>query len=561
MKKVWSVRKKLIAGFGLAVLLMVALNTVSFRSILTLLDDQYWVKHTFRVLEEIDHISSALKDAETGQRGYLLTGKNEYLAPYLTAVEKGVKQIRHVRELTIDIPEQQKRLEQLEPLVSEKFAELKETIDLRKTEGFDAALQVVLTDRGKQIMDDIRSLIQEIKDEEFRLMETRSTVAKSDAELAKGTIFFGTLLSMILLGGVALLIIRAIVQPLVRVIDGISEGAEQVSAASNQVASASQQMAEGASQQAASMEETSSSLEEMASLTRQNADNAGNADNIAQETRKNLRSAADTMQNLSQSIQDTLKASEETQKIIKTIDEIAFQTNLLALNAAVEAARAGEAGAGFAVVADEVRNLAMRASEASKNTANIIENTVRRVEEGSGWVNSAAKTFSDTEQDAESLLNLVAEIAGASREQSQGIDQVNQAVAEADKVTQMNAAHAEESASTSEEMSAQADQLKTYVDDLVVLIQGGGKREGGFSESKLGELDEPISMNMGVRKSRAKFNPSVAKDKKPELGWLKSQGFNRVPEIAHYSNYDGVGKYKTKHTGDNGNGSGHKGLF
>ncbi|MFW5640589.1 MAG: CHASE3 domain-containing protein, partial [Thermodesulfobacteriota bacterium] len=520
MKNVWSVRKKLIAGFGLAVLLMVALNTVSFRSILTLLDDQYWVRHTFRVLEEIEHISSDLKNAETGQRGYLLTGRDEYLAPDLTAVENGVERIRHVRELIVDNPEQHKRLDRLEPLVTAEFAELKETIDLRKTEGFDAALQVVLTDKGKLIMDDIRSLIQEIQDEEYRLMETRSAEAKSSAEFTKRAILFGTLLSIILLAGVALLVIRTIVRPLVRVIDGISEGAEQVSSASTQVASASQQMAEGASQQAASMEETSSSLEEMASLTRQNADNAGKADKIAQETRKNLQSAAETMQNLSHSIQDTLKASEETQKIIKTIDEIAFQTNLLALNAAVEAARAGEAGAGFAVVADEVRNLAMRASEASKNTANIIENTVRRVEEGSGWVNSAAKTFSDTEQDAETLLNLVAEIAGASREQSQGIDQVNQAVAEADKVTQMNAAHAEESASTSEEMSAQADQLKSYVDDLVVLIQGGEKREGGFSENRLGELDEPISMNMGAKKSRVEFDPSDAKEKKPEPGRL-----------------------------------------
>jgi methyl-accepting chemotaxis protein len=178
------------------------------------------------------------------------------------------------------------------------------------------------------------------------------------------------------------------------------------------------------------------------------------------------------MDELTHSMAEIAKSSEETSKIIKTIDEIAFQTNLLALNAAVEAARAGEAGAGFAVVADEVRNLAMRAAEAAKNTANLIEDTVKKVQGGSSLVDSANEAFTRVSENASKVGGLIAEIAAASSEQAQGIEQVNTAVTEMDQVTQSNAASAEESASASEEMSAQAEQMRSMVGELVALVDG-----------------------------------------------------------------------------------------
>jgi len=272
---------------------------------------------------------------------------------------------------------------------------------------------------------------------------------------------------------IALLITRSITKPITRIIDGLNEGAEQVASASGQVSTASQSLAEGASEQAASIEETSSSLEEMSSMTRQNADNAAQADTLMKEANQVVGSANTSMGDLTQSMEEISKASEETSKIIKTIDEIAFQTNLLALNAAVEAARAGEAGAGFAVVADEVRNLAMRAADAAKNTANLIEGTVKKVNAGGELVAKTNEAFGEVARSSAKVGQLVGEIAAASSEQAQGITQVNTAVTEVDKVTQQNAASAEESASAAEEMNAQAEQMRSFVGELNGLVHGG----------------------------------------------------------------------------------------
>ncbi len=280
------------------------------------------------------------------------------------------------------------------------------------------------------------------------------------------------------------LISRSIIRPITRVSQDLSEGSEQVAAASGQVSSSSQGLAEGSSEQAASIEETSSSLEEMSSMTKQNADNAQQADNLMKEANQVVGKANNSMVELTSSMEEISKASEETSKIIKTIDEIAFQTNLLALNAAVEAARAGEAGAGFAVVADEVRNLAMRAADAAKNTANLIEGTVKKVKDGSELVATTNDAFTEVAESAAKVGDLVGEIAAASSEQSQGIEQVNTAVNEMDKVVQGNAANAEESASASEEMSAQAEQMKKMVRDLVALVGDKGRRRAGKGDSQ-----------------------------------------------------------------------------
>jgi len=263
---------------------------------------------------------------------------------------------------------------------------------------------------------------------------------------------------------------RGIISLLGGVVKEMSASSTQVNGAAGQISESSQSLAEGASEQAATLEETSSSLEEMSSLTRQNAENAKQADSIMGEAKESMETADESMKKLTESMADISSASEETQKIVKTIDEIAFQTNLLALNAAVEAARAGEAGAGFAVVADEVRSLAMRAADSARDTSNLIDTTVEKVKNGTELVNETSEMFYIAARSSEKVSTLITEIATASHEQATGIDEVNRAVTEIDKVVQANAAGAEETASASEELTAQAAGMNEIVHDLQRMV-------------------------------------------------------------------------------------------
>ena len=284
-------------------------------------------------------------------------------------------------------------------------------------------------------------------------------------------IFFATIASVAVFANL-MLVGKFLIGKLQRIADEISESTSEMSSAALNVASSSQNQAEGTSTQAAAIEESSSSLEEMASMTKANADNAKQAMILIEQERTVVSQVSDHMKNMAVANQEVTKTSEETSKIIKTIDEIAFQTNLLALNAAVEAARAGEAGAGFAVVADEVRNLALRAAEASRNTATLIENTIAVVKNSGEFTRLTQEAFAQNVEISRKVGTLVDEIATASQEQAQGIDQINKAVADLDRVTQQNAANAEESSSTAEEMSAQTVHLKASTRELVSLIQG-----------------------------------------------------------------------------------------
>ena len=283
------------------------------------------------------------------------------------------------------------------------------------------------------------------------------------------------------LAGAALatLITRAVNKALNRIAESLSSGSQQTSSAAGQVSSSSQSLAQGASEQAAALEETTSALEEMASMTKKNAETAQQAAALSDEAQKSAIKGNDAMLKMSAAINDIQKSATETAKIIKVIDEIAFQTNLLALNAAVEAARAGEAGKGFAVVAEEVRNLAMRSAEAAKNTAAMIEESVNNAKNGATISVDVAKELDGIGTSVTKVNNLVGEIAAASKEQAQGIAQVNTAVSQMDKVTQANAASAEESAAAAEELSSQSVQLNELVRELVALV--GGARDVSIS--------------------------------------------------------------------------------
>jgi len=272
--------------------------------------------------------------------------------------------------------------------------------------------------------------------------------------------------------GVAFIIIRGTNKALNQIASDLSDGSNQVASAASQVSGSSQSLAEGSSEQAASIEETSASLEEMASMTKRNAENAQKANELAKEARAVADHGVTDMQTMSTAMQSIKTSSDDIAKIIKTIDEIAFQTNILALNAAVEAARAGEAGMGFAVVADEVRNLAQRSAQAAKETAAKIEGAINNTTQGVQISAKVAEVLNEIVSKVRQVDELVAEVSGASKEQTQGIAQVNIAIGQMDKVTQSNAANAEESAAAAEELNAQALKMKESVGELLQLVSG-----------------------------------------------------------------------------------------
>ncbi|MFP4107425.1 MAG: methyl-accepting chemotaxis protein, partial [Phycisphaerae bacterium] len=309
--------------------------------------------------------------------------------------------------------------------------------------------------------------------EEF-LAESREIASKAESRGSAATWVICITAAVLLACGavMGMLFAGRLTKPINRIISSLRDGAQQVFSASAQVSGSSQSLAEGASEQAAAIEESSSSMEEMASMTKNNSSNAQEASTLSETATGNAQRGEEDMRKMNQAIEDIRNAAHETAKIVKTIDDIAFQTNLLALNAAVEAARAGEAGKGFAVVAEEVRALAQRSAEAARNTSEMIESSVSKADAGVAISNDVTQSFEQISADIRKVNELVGEIAAASVEQTQGIDQVNTAVTQMDSVTQSNAANAEESAAAAEELSAQAQELNRTVAELDALIRG-----------------------------------------------------------------------------------------
>lgn len=247
------------------------------------------------------------------------------------------------------------------------------------------------------------------------------------------------------------------------VLSNINQAADQVSSGAKQVSDSSFALSQGASEQASAVQQLTASMEEIAAQTTQNASNAGQANQLAETARTGALSGSDQMKDMVKAMGEINEASNNISKIIKVIDEIAFQTNILALNAAVEAARAGQHGKGFAVVAEEVRNLAARSADAAKETTVMIENSIKKVEDGTKILSETSKALTQIVDNVSKTSGLVAEIAVASKEQAMGISQINQGINQVSMVTQSNSATAEESAAASEELTGQAEVLKDMV--------------------------------------------------------------------------------------------------
>ncbi len=313
---------------------------------------------------------------------------------------------------------------------------------------------------------------------------------------------------------------RAIAAPITEAIQALTASSGQVTQAAGQVAIASQSLADGSSTQAAALEETGASLEEMSGMTKRNAESATQANTLTRAAREVAETGTNDMQAMSAAMNAIKASSDDIAKIIKTIDEIAFQTNILALNAAVEAARAGEAGMGFAVVAEEVRSLAQRSAQAARETAGKIEGAIARSADGVRFSEQVARNLTEIVAKVRQVDALVAEVATASQEQSQGVRQINGAIGKMDQVVQANAAAAEESAGAAEELTSQAQALQAVVLDLRAMVGGAepaegeaapaSSSEGAVSALRLDFSNRVPETRRAVRASGAPADPSAA---------------------------------------------------
>ena len=304
-------------------------------------------------------------------------------------------------------------------------------------------------------------------DQQMRSARLSAAGAKKSAAAALVVIL---LAGMILSLGMNAVIITSINRALHEMIDRLRGSVDQTVQASAQVSNASKSLADGAGEQAASIQETSSALEELSSMTLRNADHAQKSNELSQQARSAADRGAGDVRAMDSAMAALKASSDDIAKIIKTIDEIAFQTNILALNAAVEAARAGEAGMGFAVVADEVRNLAQRSGQAARETAAKIEGAIRSSAQGADISVKVAEALREIAAKTRQADELVSEVAQASREQTRGLQQISQAMGQVDKVTQRNAANAEESSASAAELKAQAALMSETVNDLIILV-------------------------------------------------------------------------------------------
>ena len=446
----WTVGRRLVAGFGLSALTLVVIAVVSYRNAYLLIENDAWVAHSHQVRIDLADLVSQLKDAETGQRGYLLTGDENYLEPYKSGVAAVHATLVDLRKLTLDNPDQQRRLAAIAQPIDNKLAELKQTIDLRRTQGFDAALKVVLANVGKASMDEARAIAGDADREERELLKKRTEDARASADLTQSIILWGGLFGTLAVCAIGFLITRSLSDQIGSAVGRVRNSSTELQAAANQQAS-------GAKEQSTAMTEISTTISELLASSRQIQESAQRVAHNAEETANAARNGHGTVDTTQESIASIRrqvdqivshmlelgKKSQEIGAVLDIVSELAEQTNILAINATIEAAGAGEAGRRFAVVAEEIRNLADRVGGSTKEIRSLIEDvrsavntTVMATETGSKAVDAGSRQFGDLASSFKQIAGLVAATTEAAREielstkqQSTAVEQVNLAVA------------------------------------------------------------------------------------------------------------------------------------
>lgn len=481
----WTFGRKIAAGFALAFLLLFGIGMVAYRSLAELANTSRSVTHAYMVLEHIGNVLSLLKDAETGQRGFIITGEESYLEPYNSAAESLPGVMKDLRDLTVASANQQKRITQAEPLIAQKLTELKRVIDIRRKGNFEEAAKEVRTGAGKTYMDDLRADLGQMEEEERDALKQRAEEVDLSSAGAKATIVYGTALCLVFVMAAGFVITRSLSTQ-------IGAAVRHVQSSSAELQSAANQQASGAKESSTAMTEITTTISELLATSRQIAESAQRVAHVAEETSSAARSGDGTVQKSHDSVNvikrqvdlivshmlDLGKKSQQIGGILEIINELSEQTNILAINATIEASGAGDAGKRFAVVADEIRKLADRVGGSTKEIRILIDEiraavntTVMATEGGSKAADLGARQFADVTSAFKQIADLLETTTAAAREielstkqQATAVEQVNIAASNVAKA-------AKETEVSSGQTLQTAGQLAGLSRELIRLIQ------------------------------------------------------------------------------------------
>ncbi len=500
-----SIGRRLALAFGavITVFLLVVWSAYSSGAKLAVAEER--TVHTYMVLATGERMLQSMVNMETGARGFLLAGKDQYLEPYQGGLAAFEAHWNEAKQLTSDNPSQQKRLADMKAKEAEFVAAAQRMIQLRKdvTAGSQTTEQLVAAfgdGADKAAMDGFRALQSEFDKTERDLLAVRAAEAAGIRRLNMGIQLVGSLMALAAAVGLSLWISRSITGPineavklaetvasgdltshvavtrsdetgrllqalahmnasLVKVVSAVRDGSDSIATGSSQIAAGNVDLSQRTEEQASNLQQTAASMEELAGTVRASADTARQANQLAGSASEAAARGGEVVGQVVSTMEAINHRSNKISEIIGVIDGIAFQTNILALNAAVEAARAGEQGRGFAVVAGEVRLLAQRSAEAAREIKSLIAASAETVEAGTRLVSEAGTSMNDIVHHVKRVADLISEISAATVEQSTGIGQVSDAIAQLDQVTQRNAALVEQSAGAAESLKHQADHL------------------------------------------------------------------------------------------------------